>query len=63
MMGIVDALKSETQIRVEFENRWLYWDGEQWIVREQRYRTTKVLVTTLSERAAVDVLLFGGRRA
>ena len=43
-MTIENFLKQNVGVCIEFEGRWLVWNGEEWVVREQPYRARSSVV-------------------
>jgi hypothetical protein len=57
-MKIAEALKKEN-IRLSMSGRWMFWDGNNWVVCEHKYyaRRNTVLIRTESEDKAVAELV------
>jgi len=61
-MNIISALKKTGgYLRVTFENRWLLWDGNYWVVYQRKYRArnSQTLCQTKDQDFAVKILLGG----
>ena len=61
-MTIIDALKAEfTYARVTNGDKWLVWDGSEWVVYQKKayQRGTATLYRGDSESDAVEALLNG----
>ena len=63
-MTIKKMLQSDNwNIRIEYADRWLYWDNTSklWVVRERKrhQKHSRVVTETESEEDAVDMLLKG----
>lgn len=59
-MTIKQALQSQTKdIRVTYGDRWLVWNGKEWVVyeRKRHAKTTKVAIATDNEERAVRYLV------
>jgi hypothetical protein len=59
---IIEALKSDHDIRITYGFRWMYYSSNMgWIVREKkrRERRSTVLIKTQNESEAVGVLVSG----
>ena len=61
MTSILKALMSDESphLRISCGNRWLYWDGGLWVVREALpyAKKSKVIIETNIQDAAVVALL------
>lgn len=62
-MNIIEALKTELDVRVSHEDRWMVWDSvlNLWVVyQHRRYaKNTVELIHTKSEHEAVKILIKG----
>jgi len=57
-MTIVDVLRSKVGTRLVYENRWLWWKDEEWVIL-QIGAEIKCLGQTEDESLAVACLLYG----
>ena len=60
-MTIVELLQSIPNTRLVHEDKWLYWNEEEWVVLQRPYgaKKNKSLGRTESEAFAVACLLYG----
>lgn len=61
MINIYDALKSDKDIRITCEDRWLVHSGIYYVIYQHTYRSKKVVILLSTEvlEKALEVLIGG----
>lgn len=58
-MDIIEALKMQIGVRVSFDDKWLAWGDDSWVVYQRPYhaKKTKTICRTTNESEAVITLM------